>query len=160
GHVEFAPLEIDNPVVPLVAAAAAPRGDMAMHIPAGTFRAALGEGLHRLALPQLRAVDQHELAEARRFGVIWFQCPGECALDPNLPYSLAVISIAWPCSSVTIAFLKSLCWPLTPLNRLVFPLRISVLTAITLTLNKRSTASLISGFVASIATLKTTWLFS
>ncbi len=51
GHIEFLPLEIDDPVGTLVTAAAPPGGDMPVHVPASTLGAALGQRLHRLALP-------------------------------------------------------------------------------------------------------------
>ena len=47
-----------------------------------------------------------------------------------------------------------------PRKRLFLPLRFSVLTAVTLTLNSASTAALISGLVAFGATRKTTLLCS
>ncbi|MNT94456.1 hypothetical protein D3C72_2361540 [compost metagenome] len=59
-----------------------------------------------------------------------------------------------------IAFFTSFCFPVKPRNRLVLPLRTSVFTAVTLTPNRASTAALISGFEAPLATLKTIWFCS
>jgi hypothetical protein len=47
-------------------AAAKPAGDAAMVIPAAGGMLALGQPFDRLALPQLRAVDQNRPAQARR----------------------------------------------------------------------------------------------
>ncbi len=63
-------------------------------------------------------------------------------------------SIDWPSASCTIAFLTSARRPGRPRNRLVLPFVISVFTPSTVTPNSVSTATLISGFVAPIATRK------
>src|SRR4029079_17472468 len=66
GDIELAPLEVDQAQAPLVAAAAMMRGDVAMIVAAAGFALALGQGLDRLALPQARALDDHQLPERRR----------------------------------------------------------------------------------------------
>src|SRR5204862_2907909 len=55
---------------------------------------------------------------------------------------------------------QSLRTPGRPLKSLVLPFTLTVFTALTLTLNRPSTACLISGLLASAATLKVTWLCS
>jgi hypothetical protein len=66
----------------------------------------------------------------------------------------------WPSSRVTIARFTSDCEPKVPRKTLVLPLRTSVFTLLTLTSNSFSTASLICGLVALLATLNTTLLCS
>src|SRR5438552_18968675 len=61
---------------------------------------------------------------------------------------------------VTIARLTCDCSPTVPLKALTLPLRRCVLTLLTLTSNSFSTASLICGLVAFLATLNITWLRS
>src|SRR6185312_6177392 len=63
-------------------------------------------------------------------------------------------------TSETIAFFQSLRTPGRPLKSLFLPFTLTVFTALTLTLNRPSTACLISGLLASAATLKVTWLCS
>ena len=58
-------LEIDDAVAPLVAAAAPAHGDAAGVVAAALAAQALGQRLDRLALAQLAAVDDDELALRR-----------------------------------------------------------------------------------------------
>ena len=61
-----ATLEVDVAQHALVATAAEADGDAAEVLPAAGGRLALRQRLHRLALVELTAVDEHELAQARR----------------------------------------------------------------------------------------------
>ena len=66
GDVELAPLEVDHAVGLLVAAAAEAHRDAAVIVAAAARMLAFGQRLDRLALVERRAIDQHQLALARR----------------------------------------------------------------------------------------------
>ena len=65
-NIELAPLEVDDAIGLLVAAAAETHGDPASVVAAALRGLALGQRLDRLALVELAAVDDDELAKARR----------------------------------------------------------------------------------------------
>src|SRR5262249_9648348 len=65
-NVELPTLEIDDAITLLVAATLAERGQVAVIIPAAGLALAFGQRLDRLALVQLRAVDDDQLAPRRR----------------------------------------------------------------------------------------------
>src|SRR5947209_1824724 len=150
------PLEVDDAISLLVAAAAEAHRDAAVIVAAAGRALALGQALDGLAFIKVAPVDDDELAKARRDGLEGLEC--HCLSLPA-SHRPVVTSMRLPSARVTIAFLKSDCWPRRPRNVLRLPLRNSVFTASTLTSNSPSTAALISGFVASLRTLKIT-LFS
>ncbi|ENN86866.1 hypothetical protein RHSP_15546 [Rhizobium freirei PRF 81] len=152
--VELATLEVYQTVAALVTATLETHGDAAGVVAAALGGQAFRQRLDRLALVERGAIDDDQLTLARGRRIECFQCH---FLIPQRPVET---SIDWPSASVTIAFFTSFCLPTRPLNRLVLPRRSRVLTAVTLTPNSASTAALISGFVAVLATLKTTWLLS
>jgi hypothetical protein len=61
-HIELRALEVDDAVRTLVAAADEAGGDAAVIVAAAGLGQAFGQALHRLALVEARAVDQHQLA--------------------------------------------------------------------------------------------------
>ena len=61
-HIELAPTEVDNTVGLLVATATKPHRDAPGIITPATFRLALGQLLQRLALVELAAINNHQLA--------------------------------------------------------------------------------------------------
>jgi hypothetical protein len=65
----FAALEVDDAVGPLVPAAAEADGDAAVVVAAARRRLALRQRLDRLALVELAAVDEDELAQAGVIGL-------------------------------------------------------------------------------------------
>src|SRR3954447_25654692 len=69
-HVPLAALEVAQPVGALVPAAPEAARDVAVVVAAAGAVLALGQRLDRLALPQLLAVHQHELAQRRRGRVV------------------------------------------------------------------------------------------
>src|ERR1700681_3128449 len=69
-HAKLPPLEIDDPVRPLVATATPADGDAAGIVAPAGRRLALDQALDRLALVELRSVDEDELALARRGRVV------------------------------------------------------------------------------------------
>src|SRR5262249_2968138 len=73
-HVYLGTLEIDDPITPLVAAAAPthryPPGIVAPALAAQP----IGKRFDRLSLPQLAAVDDHELSARRRRRIEGLQC--------------------------------------------------------------------------------------
>src|SRR5580692_9702141 len=73
-RVELAALEIDLAVGLLVAAAPITRRDVAIVVAAAGRILAFGQRLHRLAGIERGAVDQHQLALARRDRIILLQC--------------------------------------------------------------------------------------
>src|SRR5690606_10804391 len=93
--VELAPLEIDQAVGPLVAAAAEARRHAAEIVAAALRRKAFREALHRLALVEAGAVDNDQLALARRDRLVALECH---LLLPQRPVAM---SIEWPSASVT-----------------------------------------------------------
>ena len=76
-----APLEVDDAVGPLVAAAAEAHGDPAGVVAPALLRQAFRQRLDRLALVEALAVDDHELPEAGRDGLEMLQSHGD---DPFL----------------------------------------------------------------------------
>src|SRR5262249_37446241 len=74
GHIALGALEVDDAEAALVPAAAPAHGDVAMIIPATLLALALGQRLHRRALPELAAVDDHQLALARRDRLEGLEC--------------------------------------------------------------------------------------
>src|SRR5690606_37742039 len=66
GHVELAPLEVDDAIALLVAAANVPAGLPAVIVAPARLALALGQRLDRAALPKAAAVDQYETALAGR----------------------------------------------------------------------------------------------
>src|SRR5581483_12343361 len=88
----------------------------------------LGQRLDWRTLPQLRPVGRDQEADARRGRIVSYKT--HCSLSPQIPVEM---SIDWPSTRVTIAFLTSLRTPLKPRKRFVLRLRTSVLTAFTLT---------------------------
>src|SRR5262245_12045997 len=73
-HIELAALEVDLAVGLLVATAAEAHRDAAVVVAAAGRVLALGQRLDRSAAMQARAVDDDQLALARRGRVIGFQC--------------------------------------------------------------------------------------
>ena len=63
-HVDLAPLEVDLAVRLLVSAATESAGDAAVVVAPARAGLAGGQALDRLALPQIRAVDQHRATQA------------------------------------------------------------------------------------------------
>jgi hypothetical protein len=131
-------------------AAAAPAHRDAAVIVAAAGMLALGQRLDRLALPQLAAVDDDQLALARRRRLVCLECHG----DPCAPYRPVVTSMRMALGERHDRLLDVALPADAPAERLVLPLRTSVLTALTLTSNSFSTASLICGLVASSAHLE------
>src|SRR5580692_8800760 len=81
--VELAALEVDLAVGLLVAAAAIARGDVAVVVAAAGRMLAFGQRFDRLAGIERGAVDQHQLALARRDRIILLQChPRRSLTDP------------------------------------------------------------------------------
>src|SRR5690606_20204891 len=76
GDVKLTALEVDDAVGLLVTPAAAARSDASVVVTARLLGLALGQLLDRLALPELGAVHQNELAAARRGRIVCFQCHG------------------------------------------------------------------------------------
>ena len=66
----------------LVPAAAPARGDAAEIVAAAGLGQALGQRLYRLALVEPRAVDDHQLALARRRRIVMFSVPWLCSSRP------------------------------------------------------------------------------
>src|SRR5215813_9546610 len=87
-HVEFAALEIDLAVGLLVAAAAETHGDAAAVIAPAARIPALGQLLHRRAVMQAGAIDQDQLALARRDGVVGLECH---SLAPYRPVVTSIL---------------------------------------------------------------------
>src|ERR687889_707871 len=128
-------------------------GDATQVVAAAGGALALRQSLDRLALVELAAVDDHQLAQA---GGDWFESLQSHRITLSSDQSPVVTSMVWPSSRVTTAFFTSERWPRVPRNIFTLPLVTSVLTLFTLTSKSFSTASLICGFVASSRTLKTT----
>src|SRR5499426_2329026 len=80
-HVEFAALEIDLAVGLLVAAAAEAHGDAPAVVAPAARGLAFGQGLHRRAAMEAGAVDQDELALARRDRFVGLECHGAVPLQ-------------------------------------------------------------------------------
>src|SRR5262249_18476674 len=72
-YIEFPATEIDPSVGLLMAAAAEPRGDASVIVTAARRVLTLGQRLDRWALVQGRAIDDHQLALARRHRIVFFQ---------------------------------------------------------------------------------------
>src|SRR5207237_8238429 len=100
GDVELAPLEIDAPVSLLVAAAAEAHGGPAVVVAPARRVLAFGQRLDGLAPVERRAIDQNQLAVARRDRLVGFQCHLAA-----LPQSPVVTSIRRPSARDTNAFL-------------------------------------------------------
>src|SRR5262249_24952966 len=79
--VEFATLEIDLAVGPLMTAAAKPYGDAAAAVAPAACILAFGQRLYRCAPMHTRAIDQHELALTRRHRVVGFECHAVASLQ-------------------------------------------------------------------------------
>src|SRR5262249_1260485 len=141
----------------LMAAAAETHRDAPVVVAPSRRDLAGGQRFHGLAFVERGAVDQDQLALARRRRLVMLECHGSCF--PPL-YSPVVTSVRSPSSRVTMAFFTSDSMPRLPRKLRTLPLRMSVLTCLTLTSNSFSTASLICGLVACGATRKTTWLRS
>src|SRR5262245_14208677 len=80
-HVEFAALEIELAVGLLVAAAAETHGDASAVVAPAARALAFGQGLHRRAAMEAGAIDQDELALARRDRIVGFECHGAVPLQ-------------------------------------------------------------------------------
>ena len=144
-------LEIDIAEGALVTAAAEADGDATQIVAAAGGALALGQRLDRLALVELAAVDDHQLAQA---GGDRFECLQSHRITSSTAQRPVVTSMVWPSSRVTTAFFTSDRWPRMPRNIFTLPLVTSVLTLFTLTSNSFSTAALICGFVAVRAHLE------
>src|SRR5882672_206825 len=81
-HVELAALEVDLAVGFLVAAAAEAHGGAAVIVAAAARALTLGQRLHRRAAMQARAIDDDQLALARRGRVIGFEWHRRFLTDP------------------------------------------------------------------------------
>ena len=75
-NVELAALEVDQAIAALVAAATVAHGHPPQVVAPARTVLAFGQGLDRLALPQFRTVDQHQLALGRRGRFELLQCHG------------------------------------------------------------------------------------
>src|SRR5262249_44110935 len=73
-HVELAPLEVDDAISLLVAAATEAAGDATVVVASAGRILALGQGFDRLAAVEPGAVDEHKLALARRDRVVGLEC--------------------------------------------------------------------------------------
>ena len=73
GHIEFRALEIDDAIALLVTAALPAHRHAAGVIAAAMAVLAFGQRLDGVALVKLRAVDQHQLALARRRRLVLFE---------------------------------------------------------------------------------------
>src|SRR5262249_56264793 len=89
-------------------------GRTAEIVASGSRLLALGQRLYGFAAVEAGAVDQYQLALARRDRVVGLEC--HCLP----PYRPVVTSILWPSSRVTIARLTSDCSPIVPLKALIF----------------------------------------
>src|SRR5262249_60611696 len=112
--VEFTALEVDLAVGLLVAAPPVAPGRTAEIVASASRLLALGQRLYGFAAVEAGAVDQYQLALARRDRVVGLEC--HCLP----PYRPVVTSILWPSSRVTIARLTSDCSPIVPLKALIF----------------------------------------
>src|SRR5215218_6382687 len=146
-------LEVDQTQGALVTTATEANGHATQVVTAAGGALALRQLLDRLALVELAAVHDHQLAQA---GGDWFECFQSHRITLSTDQRPVVTSMVWPSARVTTAFFTSDRWPRVPRNIFTLPLVTSVLTLFTLTSNSFSTASLICGFVASSRTLKTT----
>src|SRR6185503_16290378 len=72
--VELAALEVDDAVRTLVTAADEAGSDAAVIVPAARLGQAFGQALDGLALVEARAVDDDQLAGARRYRVEFLKC--------------------------------------------------------------------------------------
>ncbi len=81
--VELAALEVNDAVGLLMAAATKAHGDPARVVATALLRPAHGQGLEGLALVELAAVDEGELAQTRRRRIVSFESHG--LLSPHKP---------------------------------------------------------------------------
>src|SRR5439155_26578459 len=139
------PLEIDRPVLALVAASLVAGRDATVRVAARLLRELAGEGLLRLVAGDLREVGDARPASARR---------GRLVLANRHGYGpfASKISIESPAASLTTARFWSGRLPEPSRVRLTFPLRFMVFTFRTRTFQICWIASLISVLLDSGAT--------
>src|SRR5207248_1137167 len=87
-RVELAPLEVDQAVGLLVTTAAEAHGHAAGIVAATRRMLPFGQHLYRCAMIKAGAIDQHQLALARRNRVVGFECHRAA-----LPYRPVVTSM-------------------------------------------------------------------
>src|SRR5262249_60126538 len=80
-YAALAALEIDDAIAALMPAAAMPHRHAALIVAAAGLDQAFGQRLDRLALPQIGAVNEHELTLGGRWVLEGFE--GHDALDPR-----------------------------------------------------------------------------
>src|SRR5579871_6450366 len=80
GHIDLLALEVNDAERLLVAAAAETHGDAAGIVAAARRLLAFGQRLDRLALVERRTIDHHQLALARRRGIVCLECHREYCL--------------------------------------------------------------------------------
>ncbi len=76
--VKLVPFEIDDAIKTLCATTATTLSDTSGVVPAALLGQTLGEGFDRTSFPQLRTVDQHQPALARRRRFVRLECHAFC----------------------------------------------------------------------------------
>src|SRR5262245_44791454 len=128
-HVELAPLEVDAPVGLLVTAAAEAHGNAAVVVAPAGPALALGKPLHRIALVETGAVDEHQLTLAGGHRLVGLEC--HFLLSAGLQPGRHVDAVALFQGHNRLLDVRL--HARLPRNALTFPLRTKVLTAFTLT---------------------------
>src|SRR5690606_13313713 len=126
-NVKLVALEVNQTIATLVTATPRVHRGAPVIVATTGLAQAFSQLLDRVALPQIGTVDTDKLAAPWRARIIMFQSHLISSFPPS--YKPVEMSMDWPSTSVTIAFLTSLRVPSMLRNRFTLPLRTIVLTA-------------------------------